>query len=101
MPCKSEFYRYVMWHNHASSLEGSIHVRHVYYEDYDDEETMHGVLEFLELPDRQGSGLVFTSNKGYGEFYSPEQRRDVWQYLQEHATSAVWSGLETYYSAPG
>jgi hypothetical protein len=83
--------------------DDSIDALHVRYEDYgaDDDATMRGLLEFLELPDRQGSSVIFLSNKGYGEFYSPEQRRDVWQYLQEHATAAVLSRLETYYSTPG
>ena len=95
VPCKSEFYRYIQWHRNAMSLEDILNVLHVNYEDYENDDTMDNLLDFLELP-RHQDGIPFTPSGSGKALFTSRQREVAWQYLQELATPEVWSKLERY-----
>lgn len=98
VPCRTDFIRYVQWHNHAfrmtKMLEKPVHI--VHYFDYRDDMngTMTKLLNFLELP-FVSDGLDF-SWKNYSEYYTDDQRRATKNFVNLYASPELKRELKLY-----
>jgi hypothetical protein len=98
VPCRTDFIRYVQWHNHAfrmtNMLQKPVHI--VHYFDYRDDMngTMSKLLNFLELP-FVSEGVEF-SWKNYSEYYTDDQREATKQFVNLYASPEVKRELNRY-----
>ncbi|KAL3780860.1 hypothetical protein HJC23_001593 [Cyclotella cryptica] len=99
VPCLSEFYRYVQWHNLAftatSDLQVPSYVFH--YEDYSNrfEEVTDELLNFLDL-DRVGDAPQFIDHKEYGDYYSDDEKHSIAVFIREFSTKPTWFSVKHY-----
>jgi len=101
IPCHSELFRYVEWHNAAIRMieEEQFKSMVVYYEDYETnfDETIDSVLDFLNLT-RATDPLPFTGGKTYrDQFFSPQIQKATKEILQVIASKELWQILSKYY----
>jgi hypothetical protein len=106
VPCASDLFRYVQWHNRAIEAARRLRlpVHYVHYEDYSGayEETVRGLLDFLEL-DMTGAGfaraLPFDGrNKSYHDLFRHGgfSMTATAAYLRRLATNETWQHLRRY-----
>jgi hypothetical protein len=100
VPCHSEWFRYVHWHNLLTKLlqkSPTMDSHVVYYEDYDHrlQETVQKLADFLEQPIVQES-LTFKTGKTYGHLYTEAEKRAVANLLQTIATPDTFAVLARY-----
>jgi hypothetical protein len=98
IPCVSDLFWYVTWHNFATQLtanKGDVHL--LYYEDYSTNynETVEGLLKFLGLS-AVASPVEFQSSKTY-PFYTFEQLDAIYEFVRRFSTNATWSLLRRYF----
>lgn len=114
MPCKSEFLRYVQWHNLAFGTtmnELGIPTLVIYYEDYHHQfnQTKESIIAFLELEsaseqqhhdddEEEEKKVFFQSGKEYGNFYTNKQKTIIWNFIRNFASWETWQWLERYYT---
>jgi len=102
LPCHAEFYRYVMWHNHAFEMASQLRVEHnvstyiLHYVDYYESfnTTMESLLEFLELP-FVGTPKEFYWNN-YSSYFTGEQRVAAQAFIKELASEDTWRQMVRY-----
>lgn len=99
VPCHEDFFRYVQWHNLAFSMtrDMAIPTHVIHYQDYRDdlEQTLIGLLSFLELP-RTGQTEEFHHGKEYLDHYTREERKAVRAFIEEYATAITWKHVKDY-----
>ncbi len=99
VPCHSEFYRYVQWHNLAFSTVADLEIPSFvfHYEDYSNrfEEVTDELIAFLGL-NRRGEAPPFVDNKRYDSYYTIEDKEHVETFLQEFATKRTWEHIQHY-----
>ena len=100
VPCHADFFRYIMWHNHAFEMN-RVHYEDIptfilHYDDYRDRfhERVSELLEFLEMPWVQPSVEFYWSN--YSEYYTDEERRAIVRFVKQIASKDTWRELERY-----
>lgn len=99
IPCHSEFYRYVQWHNLASevvrTMDIPLHIMH--YEDYDDDfdKTVADLFSFLEL-EKIGKAPEFHSGD-YSDHYSSNEREAAIAMMKSFASNSTWFALSNRY----
>jgi hypothetical protein len=98
IPCVSDLFWYVTWHNFATQLtadKGAVHL--LYYEDYSTayNETVEELLRFLDLS-AVASPVEFQSSKTY-PFYTREQLDVIHQFVERFSTNATWALLRRYF----
>ena len=71
----------------------------LHYEKYDTmyNQTMHEMVDFLELPHR-GDKIEFIRGKEYLEYYTPEERRKIRDAVKKLALSITWENLVHYFN---
>lgn len=102
LPCVSDLYRYIWWHNYATLLPqkqeriGKVHT--LFYEDYTSnyDSTVDELLDFLDLQPAQ-SPLPFVPSKTYKDFYSGEQVQAIERFVREHASPYCMKMLSRYF----
>lgn len=98
VPCKTDFVRYVQWHNHAfrmtQVLQKPVHIIH--YFDYRDDYngTMYKLLNFLELP-FASDGLDFHW-RDYSDYFTAEQRNATIHFIKLYASPPLIKELTRY-----
>jgi hypothetical protein len=103
LPCHSDWFRYVQWHNRAIQVtteQLQIPVHYLFYEDYSTNynETVHGLLEFLNLLPAVNEPLPFQPGKTYKSmYYSPEEIQAATRFVRAMATPACWNLLKRYF----
>jgi len=101
IPCVSDLYRYVQWHNWAvrytSSKEKIPEVHVLYYEDYtsDYNATVESLFAFLGLSARH-KPHPFEASKTYDDYYTDGERLAVAEFVKEWSTPASWKLLRRY-----
>lgn len=87
VPCKTDFVRYIQWHNHAftmtENLNKPVHILH--YVDYRDDYnvTILKLLSFLELPfAADGDDFQW---RDYADYFTPEQRNATKYFIKKFA----------------
>jgi hypothetical protein len=100
LPCRTEWFRYIQWHNLAiqatQRLDLPVHV--MYYEDYSDnyKATVKDLMQFLELPVVQ-EPLEFILGKTYASFFERRDAQLAARMVRELATPDAWALLRHYF----
>ena len=104
VPCASDWFRYVQWHNHAAALiqREKLDSMVVYYESYSTqyEETVQSILDFVEQPAVQ-SPLHFQKGKTYHNLYTPEEAASALRLAKRLATPECWELIRHYFDGWG
>lgn len=102
IPCRSDFFRWIEWHNQAFSMTQDLNLETmvVKYESYAKQfnQTCNSLLEFLNLP-RRGSPEFFVAGKGYHDYFTSTERETVGYVIQEMASRATWQYVSEYFTA--
>ena len=101
VPCASEFYRYVQWHNLAIEVaeeQLQLPVHTIFYEDYSHKynETVDQLLDFLQL-DAVSEPPPFIPGKEYHDYFSEDDKYYAGQLVKHLATNATWALLKHYF----
>ena len=101
VPCASDFYRYVQWHNLAIEVAGKrlgLPIHTIFYEDYNYRynETVDNLLDFLELK-AVSTPPPFIKGKEYQDYFSEEEQYDVGRLVKHLATNETWALLKHYF----
>lgn len=103
VPCRTEFFRYIQWHNNAFTTIHNMGISSltVHYGDYETHfnQTIDRILHFLELP-REGDRIVnFVPGKKYSDYYTEEQKESIYKFLEEFSSRETWDQLKVYTTA--
>eukprot|EP00586_Coscinodiscus_wailesii_P013787 CAMPEP_0172496432 /NCGR_PEP_ID=MMETSP1066-20121228/87319_1 /TAXON_ID=671091 /ORGANISM="Coscinodiscus wailesii, Strain CCMP2513" /LENGTH=185 /DNA_ID=CAMNT_0013268739 /DNA_START=594 /DNA_END=1151 /DNA_ORIENTATION=+ len=97
VPCRSEFFKYVQWHNHAifTVKQMEIDTLVVHYKDFHDDfdKTVTNLMNFLELEIEDVPPKFFYHT--YPEVFTPKQVERIWEFMTAVAdddTKALISG---------
>ena len=100
LPCHSEWFRYVQWHNRAIELTEKlgIPVHFLFYEDYTTafNKTATELLGFLDLS-AVHDPFPFSPGHTYKSFYNAEQALQAAAFVQAIASPATWDLLQRYF----
>ncbi|GKY99029.1 hypothetical protein MPSEU_000858600 [Mayamaea pseudoterrestris] len=100
LPCSTDWYRYVMWHNRAIELIKQWNVPNhvIFYEDYTRRynETVSGILSFLEL-EPVHRNYPFYSGKTYRGLYDVETGRKAAAFVERIASPECWQLIRHYF----
>ena len=101
VPCASDFYRYVQWHNLAIEVAEErlgLPVHTIFYEDYNYKynETVDNLLHFLEL-EAVSTPPPFIKGKEYQDYFTPEEQYQVGLLARHLATNKTWALLKHYF----
>ena len=102
VPCLSDFFRYIQWHNLAfesTSNEHPIPTIIIYYENYTDNfnKTKDALLNFLEQ-DEVNEPPAFTSGKTYRNYFTEEEIAAVSQMFSKFANRETWYYTKNYFN---
>jgi hypothetical protein len=101
VPCHSDFFRYVEWHNMAfvTTQDMAIEMMILHYDDYstDFNATAKRILDFLEL-EPAGNPRPFVIGKEYSKaYYTAEERAAVKQVLELLSLRVTWANIARYF----
>ena len=102
VPCRGEFFKFTQWHNLVHEglelIEHEVPVLTVYYEDYqvNFNETVKTILDFLELK-HVGVLREFQARSDYGEYFTKEQRQEIFAFIKKTANTKTWKQIEHYF----
>jgi hypothetical protein len=100
VPCHSDLFRYIQWHNLAIELTEKLRLPStvVHYEDYatKHKQTIDKLLAFLEADPVQPP-LEFVLGKTYGHLYTPEHARAMALLARSMASAKCWELLRRYF----
>ena len=100
LPCISEWFRYVQWHNNAVAMLDSHEypVLTMFYEDYslDYQGTIDTLFNFLEL-EQVNPPLQFIGNKTYHSYFDAESNQRAASFVRQVATPECWTILQRYF----
>lgn len=100
IPCYSEIYRYVKWHNRALQTIDLYGVpsHTLFYEDYETnyDETLQKLLTFLDM-DRTHANLPFVVGKRYSTLFEPSHRLAIARLAHQLASPDCWALLKRYF----
>jgi hypothetical protein len=106
VPCFSDFYRYVEWHNHAFELRNQLKVPQMvlHYESWgtDWESSKWRLLTFLEYDKIVKDPILETipfvsSGKSYAHFYTDKQREALLKGFKLLASRETWEVIQDYF----
>ena len=99
VPCVTEFYRYVQWHNLAFAATSELQVPSFvfHYEDYSTrfEGVTKELTDFLGL-EKVGDAPEFIDNKKYGDYYTAKQKHAIAVFVREFASRPTWNSIQHY-----
>ena len=100
LPCLSEWWRYVQWHNNAIAMLQAHDIPSLvlYYEEYTDnyQQAVDDLFEFLEL-DQVLVPEPFIAGKTYESYFSADARRLAAELVQQLASPTCWNILRGYF----
>ena len=100
VPCGSDWYRYVQWHNNALEMIESQRLQTlvVYYEDYTERfnATVDSILSFLEQP-AQHAPIEFIPGKRYRGLYTKDEIQSARRLVHRLASPSLWKLLRHYF----
>ncbi|KAL3798494.1 LOW QUALITY PROTEIN: hypothetical protein ACHAWO_011169 [Cyclotella atomus] len=101
VPCMSEFYRYIQWHNLAFSLTSDLQIpcMLLHYEDCSTrfEDVTNEFTDFLGL-EQVGKAPEFINDKTYLDYYMQQDKRNIARFIREYATKPTWQNVQHYLS---
>lgn len=100
VPCKSDFFKYVQWHNlaFATTDDNEIETMSLYYEDFATRfnETVEELFDFVEL-EQTGTVLPFTHGKSYLDHFTSDEIKRVRRGVEIMATRKTWRHIRHYF----
>eukprot|EP00554_Chaetoceros_debilis_P002331 CAMPEP_0194083176 /NCGR_PEP_ID=MMETSP0149-20130528/8490_1 /TAXON_ID=122233 /ORGANISM="Chaetoceros debilis, Strain MM31A-1" /LENGTH=636 /DNA_ID=CAMNT_0038765517 /DNA_START=67 /DNA_END=1977 /DNA_ORIENTATION=+ len=111
VPCHSEFFKYVSWHNNVVAMEwmDSVNGMHVYYEDYADASKQKKIAtdmaEFLGTPlsssesDAASTLPDFLKVRMYGDWFTAKDKENVEKFVRTLAIKPAMPLLERYFGS--
>ena len=100
VPCFSDFVRYVQWHNLAfvATQDKAIPTLVLHYEKFESnfDETVDGLIEFLESP-RRGKNIEFILGKEYLDYFSEVEKDAIREGIKRMALSPTWDNVKHYF----
>jgi hypothetical protein len=100
VPCKSDFFRYVQWHNLAIEMiaKRSLQSLTIYYEDYRfrHETTVNRIFSFVNLR-AVNEPLPFKDGQTYQRLFAPEERLAARDFMRALSSNETWSLLHRYF----
>ena len=101
VPCHSDFFRYIEWHNLAFVTTRDLHLNTyvLHYDSYRDnfKATVKSLLNFLEMPmHKQGELTPFIQGKEY-HYFTNEERQAVAKAFETMASPDTWSNVKQYF----
>mmetsp|Transcript_18613 Transcript_18613/g.44963 ORF Transcript_18613/g.44963 Transcript_18613/m.44963 type:complete len:283 (-) Transcript_18613:138-986(-) len=100
LPCLSEWFRYISWHNNAVEflVRRNVSTMTLLYEEYSDnyEKVVDKIFDFIEL-DRIMSPLPFVTGKTYESYYNEKQSRLAAELAETLASSDCWRIIRHYF----
>lgn len=100
VPCYSEIFRYVQWHNLAFQMieTYSVPFHNIFYEDYEThyDDNVGNLLKFLEL-ERTHDNKPFIAGKHYKDMFEPRHQRGIGILVRQLATPECWNALKRYF----
>jgi len=109
VPCHSELFKYVQWHNLAHETLKSLKVPYttVHYEHYANktqEDTVSSLLDFLELESSEEQPVlepfVQKPTTEYDSYFPDHQIDAITYFVQKLASPATWEDIKDYFPAP-
>lgn len=103
VPCHSEFYSLVQWHNYANEFiqKYNLEVLEIHYQDYktDLPGATSKVLDFLHQ-DLEGETTPFYWSD-YALYFNAETREATRRFCKAMASPATWNQIQNYFEGPG
>ena len=101
VPCVSEFFLYIQWHNNAfHATSGGVPTHFFYYEDFEanSNDTTRSLLEFLHLKrSERGLNIPFLGGKTYDEYYTAGEKRAAARLIDRFASKETKKTLGLRY----
>ena len=101
VPCMSEFYRYIHWHNLAFTVTSDLQIPSMllHYEDYSTrfENVTRELTDFLGL-EQVGKAPEFIVKKQYLDYYTEKDKRNIARFIRKFATKPTWQNVHHYLS---
>lgn len=101
IPCHSDFYRYVQWHNLAFQVTEVMDIPSivVYYEDYehDFDSVKDRILSFIDLKDEGYRNVTFSSGKTYHNYFTKNERGAVRRLFHHLASKQTNESIARYF----
>ena len=99
VPCHSEFYKYIHWHNNAfyvTDTAMNLPTKVLYYEDFakNMDKTLQEVTDFLEM-DLVGKGIDFHYHT-YKDYFTQSEKELTIAYMKLMSSPTTWKHLERY-----
>lgn len=106
IPCHSEFYKYISWHNHVVEMVWNEEYPYfqIYYEDFStkdgEQEQAAKVAEFLEEPLVSNNYTLpeFLVVRMYSDFFTETERHNIEKFIRVLAYKKVMVMLERYFN---
>lgn len=106
LPCHSEWFRWVQWHNRALEVTdrfdaqrpGGFPVLRLYYEDYSTNfnKTVEALFDFLDLEVLRRP-VEFIPGKTYLSYFSVKSQQRAAQFVRSMATPDCWAMVKHYF----
>ena len=101
VPCVSEFFLYIQWHNNAfHATSGGVPTHFFYYEDFEANfnDTSRSLLEFLHLKRSERClDIPFLGGKNYEEYYTADEKHAVARLIDRFASKETKVKLKSRY----
>lgn len=106
VPCHTEWFRYIQWHNNAYQLHTErlkVPIHYMYYENYTSNfnETNRQLYEFLDYTaqiDMMNHQYPWIAGKSYIDYYDVNHTMRAYHMIQELALPEVWQLIRHYFS---
>ncbi len=100
IPCLSDFFRYIQWHNLAFTTTEDLRLSTliIHYEDFltNFDQTKDALLEFLDQ-DEIRDAPPFETGKSYREYYTKEEIQAVSRMFSKLASQKTWDQISHYF----
>jgi hypothetical protein len=104
LPCLSEWFRWVKWHNNAIAMleTHEIPALVLYYEDYTNnyQQAVNGLFNFMDL-EQLRPPAPFIAGKTYESYFSLEAKQLAAELVQQLASPKCWSIIQNYFHHAG
>ena len=102
VPCATDFFRYVQWHNMALATFRDLDLEHLvmYYEDYESkwETTKETLLNFIDLKQEERAiATPFVGGKHYRNHFTTDELARIRQGIQLMSSRSTWTRLQHYF----
>jgi hypothetical protein len=99
MPCGDDFYRYIQWHNLAFDAvrDMNIPTMILQYHEYEHNFTavQNRLLDWMNMSLVDTAGH-FIPGKSYIHYYTPNQRKAVYNFMTRMASNETWEVIKNY-----